>query len=162
MSKKFKLKEYKRTKTGLVAKIYDGQKTRSKNRGHRMPEYTKEALQEWLYSQTLFHTLYEEWVYSGFTKDLIPSVDRKIDAVHYCFNNIELMTWEENNKNGAKSRQIIINKYSKDGDYICEYLSLTNASADTKVNIGHISSVCKGNRKSAGGFIWKYKLGDIK
>ena len=46
---------------------------------------------------------------------------------------------------------------SKNGELIAEYSSLTEASRQTGCNNSHIGSCCKGNRKSCGGFIWKYK-----
>ena len=48
-------------------------------------------------------------------------------------------------------------QFSKDGEFIAEYSSLTEASRQTGCNNSHIGSCCKGNRKSASGFIWKYK-----
>ena len=48
-------------------------------------------------------------------------------------------------------------QFSKDGKLIEEYPSLVEASRQTGCNQGHICDCCKGKRKSAGGFIWKYK-----
>ena len=48
-------------------------------------------------------------------------------------------------------------QFSKSGELIAEYSSLTEASRQTGCNNSHISSCCKGNRKSTGGYIWKYK-----
>ena len=50
-------------------------------------------------------------------------------------------------------------QYSKDGKLIAEYPSLHEASRQTGCNKGHICDCCKGTRKSAGGYIWKYKEG---
>jgi group I intron endonuclease len=36
------------------------------------------------------------------------------------------------------------------------YESISQASRMTQINLGHIASTCKGIRKSAGGFHWKY------
>ena len=44
---------------------------------------------------------------------------------------------------------------SLDGTIISEYPSAMDAERQTGVK--HISKVCRGERKSAGGFIWKYK-----
>ena len=48
-------------------------------------------------------------------------------------------------------------QFSKDGELIAEYPSEMEASRQTGCNNSHIGSCCKGERKSAGGFIWKYK-----
>ncbi len=90
-------KKFKRSKSGVISQLYSAQKASSKKRGHRLPEYSREELKEWLYSQALFHELYNEWVQSGYTKRLKPSVDRVRDETHYCFSNIRLCVWYENN-----------------------------------------------------------------
>ena len=41
---------------------------------------------------------------------------------------------------------------------IKEWNSLSEASKELNINNGHISSVCSGKRKTAGGFNWKYKI----
>ena len=48
-------------------------------------------------------------------------------------------------------------QFSKSGELIAEYSSIHEAERQTGCNRGHISSCCKGKRKSAGGFIWRYK-----
>ena len=48
-------------------------------------------------------------------------------------------------------------QFSKDGELIAEYSSIHEAERNTGCNNSHISSCCKGNRKSTGGYIWKYK-----
>lgn len=49
-----------------------------------------------------------------------------------------------------------VSQYSKDGKLIATYRSIKEASDYTKINRSHIGSVCKGDRKTAGGFIWKF------
>ena len=157
----------RRTKKGLVSRIYADQKNNSKRRGHRLPEYTKNELQDWLFSQTLFHELYDEWVRSGYKKRLTPSVDRKYDDIHYCMRNIQLMTWGDNrDKQSADfrtgklntaipNRQVI--KYTKNGEFLYEYHSAREASRSTGISSSNIALVCKGKRNYAGGYKWKYK-----
>ena len=48
-------------------------------------------------------------------------------------------------------------QFSKDGEFIAEYPSTKEAERQTGCNSSHICQCCKGKRKSAGGFIWKYK-----
>ena len=50
-----------------------------------------------------------------------------------------------------------VERYTKDGKYIDCFKLITEASKTLNISAGHISSVCKGKRKSAGGFLWKYK-----
>lgn len=57
----------------------------------------------------------------------------------------------ENNHNAQKVRQ-----FDKNENFIKEYKTITEASKATGVSISKISAVCRGKRKTAGGFIWKF------
>lgn len=50
-----------------------------------------------------------------------------------------------------------INQYTKSGEFIREWDNSIIASSNTWITRTNISSCCRGNRKSAGGFIWKFK-----
>lgn len=47
-------------------------------------------------------------------------------------------------------------QYTKDGQYIDTYPSMRDASLKTGVCHSSITQVCKGERKTAGGFKWRY------
>ncbi len=47
-------------------------------------------------------------------------------------------------------------QYSISGEFICMFKNMTEAELKTGVSHSHISRCCKGNRKTAGGFVWKY------
>lgn len=47
-------------------------------------------------------------------------------------------------------------QYTKSGELIATYKSLSEASEKTDCPVSNISSCCKGKRKSAKGFIWKF------
>lgn len=53
-----------------------------------------------------------------------------------------------------------VSQYSKNGEYICTYPSVSEAHRITGVNLGNICSCCENREhyKSAGGFIWKYQF----
>ena len=59
-------------------------------------------------------------------------------------------------KNNPRSKPVM--KYDKNGLFIAEYSSAVEAAEKTnqKTSI-HIGEVCRGRRKYAGGFIWKFK-----
>ena len=66
---------------------------------------------------------------------------------------------EEHRKHLSEAKGINgILQFSKDGEFIAEYPSIMEASRQTGCNNSHISSCCKGKRKSCGGYIWRYKL----
>ena len=48
-------------------------------------------------------------------------------------------------------------QFSKSGELIAEYSSLTEASRQTGCSAPNICDCCKGKLKSSSGFIWKYK-----
>ena len=49
-------------------------------------------------------------------------------------------------------------QYTKEGEHIATYNSITDASTATGINISTICLVCKGDgrHKRAGGYVWKY------
>ena len=63
-------------------------------------------------------------------------------------------------KNGAingKKRSIPIFQFTKDGEFIKEWPSLSDAYR--QLGIANIRACLKGYRKSAGGFVWRYEHG---
>ena len=158
------MKWYK-TQKGKISQTYSKQKSASTKRGHPAPAYTKEELAEWLFSQDLWFTLYDNWVASNFDKKLAPSIDRINDDLPYKFGNIQLMTWEENHKKGYSTVKSGVHKtqhkpviqFSKTMNKIAEYVSIKEASRQTGLSDYTIIMVCKHKRKTAGGYIWEYK-----
>lgn len=86
-----------RSELSIIKRMYNSQIRNSKIRNHERPSYTKEELADWVLSRPNFKELYDNWVNSGYSRKLIPSIDRLKDDVGYCFSNIQLMTWNENN-----------------------------------------------------------------
>ena len=65
---------------------------------------------------------------------------------------------EEHRKHLSEAKGINgILQFSKEGELIAEYPSEMEAERQTGCYQSHISSCCKGERKSTGGYIWKYK-----
>ena len=58
-------------------------------------------------------------------------------------------------EDNPKSKPIL--QFSKDGEFIREWDSITSAQRELEVK--HISCVCLGKRHTAGGYIWKFKNG---
>ena len=156
---------YRLSKKGLTNRIYSNQVTSSKTRGFMPPEYTLIELREWVFSNALFDKLYTDYVNSDYCSDLVPSVDRKNDYIHYTLQNIQLMTWKENEakgnrdrKNGKNNKQNkAVLQYRKNGELIEEYHSIHEAERRTGVDRRLISGVCLGKHKSSYGFVWKFK-----
>jgi hypothetical protein len=58
---------------------------------------------------------------------------------------------------GLKTGGLSIIQYSIDGEEIAEYKSSLAAQLETNIQSCNINRVCNGRRKTAGGFIWKFK-----
>jgi len=156
--------KYYRTKKGIISKMYDNQIRSSKNRCHPKPKYSRQELIKWTLNESLFHKLYDNWVKSNYDKYKKPSIDRKNDYKGYSFENIQLMTWKENedknhndSKNGINTKQCkSVNQYDLNGKLIKKHYSMCQAAREVGILNGNISNVCSGIRKTAGGFKWAY------
>lgn len=78
------------------------------------------------------------------------------DSVRRALLASSLYTEEELLQNGHNTLNKIVGQYDKNtGELIAVYSSL--AKAEEAVPTGrHISAVCNGKRKTAGGYVWKY------
>lgn len=158
------IKEYRRTKKGLVSKIYGDQRNSSKKRNHPMPDYSKEELIDWMFSHNIFHVLYDEWVSSGFKRMLIPSCDRKDDYKPYSIGNLQITTWSKNEQRGhddvrnginnKRSRSVVgVHKITSE---VVEFYSMAEAQRKTGISNGNISMCCNNRLKSSGGYKWEF------
>ena len=103
----------------------------------------------------------------------IPKIDGKFFIDHIdgncrnnCVTNLRWCTHTENcNFDIAKRNKSIshtrlrgrkVAQYSKNGDFICSYPSLSIAAKSTGCRISNIQRCCNGLSKHSGGFIWKY------
>ena len=82
-------------------------------------------------------------------------------------NNLENLEWVsyEDNTRHALENKLQKTHPNRVGQYILKgedmilikvYLSIIEASKETGISDKHIGSVCRGNRKSTGGYVWKY------
>lgn len=51
----------------------------------------------------------------------------------------------------------VVLQYTKEGKLVKEWPCIRTAEIECSITKGKISAVCKGQRKTAGGYIWKYK-----
>lgn len=159
----------KRTKEGMIKGIYSHQKQTSKKRGHPMPTYSGDELKDWMFSQPMFHVLYDNWKRLDYQKEYRPSVDRKDDRIGYTMSNIQLMTWQENHDklhkelgeehNNKFTRGV--KQYDLDGHIIAEYVSVAECGRVLDISTSQIIGASMGYDKDkvrykAKGFQFRY------
>ena len=49
-----------------------------------------------------------------------------------------------------------VHQYNIEGEFINEFESVSEASKQTRINKSCIAKVCRGERKSSGGYLWKF------
>ena len=65
---------------------------------------------------------------------------------------------EETRKKISNKAKIPINQFDKNNSFIKEWDSIKSASLELKIDSGSIVANLKGRLKTAGGYIWKYKM----
>lgn len=130
-------------------------------------------LERWVIEEKYdeFVRLFKEWRDSGYEKMLVPSIDR-IDCMRgYTFDNMQIITWQQNAEkyneeerekyglNTCEQMQKATRKgvrQIKDGKVVKEYISLSEASRETGISTSVICECCKGKRRSGKGYRWIY------
>lgn len=95
----------------------------------------------------------------------VPNPDNKPFCDHIDSNrknnrveNLRWATYQENNSTGHKRSlhyRSVLQIDTKDGKILNKYPSVRSAQESTGAT--HIGSCCQGNRKTSGGYIWKYE-----
>ena len=76
-------------------------------------------------------------------------------------HNKHLLSSWKNKKHSLETKLKLSKKvYQIDinNNLLTEFTSLSKASKSTKIDISSIVKCCKNQRKSAGGFVWRYKV----
>ena len=154
--------KYEQLITTVPKRMYWDQCANSKVRGHNPPEYTKEELISWVTSQSHFEELYITWRDSGYLSNLRPSCDRLDNSKGYSFDNIELVTWEENMRRAKQDvRDGILGtfhtpvyQYTLEGQFVARYISQAEAERTTGANQQNISACCRGLLQHTNRFRW--------
>ena len=147
---------WRKTKRGLLTNLYNKLKIR-----HRT-EFDLEFLHAFAECQK-FNRLYEEWVKSGYHKQLKPSIDRIDNKKGYTQKNIHWLTWAENRYKQTMERRSRKGKVCQlvAGKVIKVYRSQREAIRQTGLSQGNMSECLNGKRKYCGGYEWIYENKDL-
>lgn len=129
-------KRFTRSVPGLAKALYANQKAKSIKRGHIPPRYTETELLNWIEAQPTFQHFYDAWVLSDYSSDLKPSVDRINDYKPYSLDNIQLTTWEQNNKRGRSDVKnginnkpnLAVDMLDMEGNFLERFHSVSDAA----------------------------------
>ena len=172
------VKKESQSKVRVLGDSYNHQVKSCHIRNYTPPSYTKDELIKWGLNNPIFHTLYDLWIKSGFQKSLKPSIDRINDYKSYSFDNIQIVTFSQNQQNyfnNTKSglttkKSIAVNQLDLEGNFIKRFPSIQMAGRELNIAPINIQRCCSGNptsytkdgkkltriQRSAGGFKWEY------
>ena len=104
--------------------------------------------------------VYETFVGFQNTKNIINhknsnKKDNRIENLEECDYSYNLKYAYYNGERKLKP----VNQYTLDMNFIAKYITVKQANEITGVSRSGICNCCKGKRKTAGGYIWKYERG---
>ena len=76
------------------------------------------------------------------------------DKTNNNVSNLEWMTLADNKRYSANKSVQMFDKST--GELLAAFPSIIEAERRTGINDGHIYECCSGNRRSAGGYVWRY------
>ena len=81
--------------------------------------------------------------------------DNRVDNLEWCDRSYNI-NYGTAKFRGATKHFKKVNQYSLQGNLIKTWDSISEASNVLKIKLPHIVRVCRGGRKTTGGYIWRY------
>ena len=161
----------KSTKNGWYSRIYHNMQQRNKRKFDKDLPFSKEEFIKWIDEnyREKFDDLFKKYVDSGCEKYLVPSIDRVDDYDSYHFDNMQLLTWEQNDikgtigiKNkvscaevGKKYCSKTVAQYDENMNEIMRFSSTHEVTRILGFDSSLIAKACREGLKSKG-YYWKY------
>lgn len=82
-------------------------------------------------------------------------LNNNADNLEWCSHKYNMIFGTRNKRAIDNTKKSVI-QYTMSDKYVCSYNSIVEAAGKMSISKGNIVSVLKGNRKSAGGYKWKY------
>lgn len=85
--------------------------------------------------------------------------NNRVDNLEWCTRkyNVNYGTAQQRRREKQRARvSKSVVQYSKTGEYICTYASISGASRIVGISTSHIVNCCNRRKPSAGNFIWRY------
>lgn len=152
----------KRTIGGWYTKTYNRMKHDNMDKFNLELPFTKEEFINWINEEyhEKFMELFNNYINSNCEKMLNPSIDRIDDYKSYIFDNMQLMTWEDNyikSLHSEKStfREKPVAQYDEQNNEIARYSNISEAEKSTGIEGRVIRYCCKTN-STLNHFYWKF------
>jgi len=102
-------KKYERTKKGKLVRTYRNMESRVKGitqKGKHLYSglqiLPRQDFYDWSLADSVFNSIYESWVASGYDRKMSPSIDRVDTSKGYTIDNIRWVTHSKNSQLGGK------------------------------------------------------------
>ena len=167
---------YKTDFNKWLKQIYRAMRKRNIDKFNSELPFTEPEFEKWLednYGEKA-KTMFKTYVDSDCDKYLKPSIDRIDDYKGYSFDNMQLLTWAENNEKGRQGRKnkescsriarevyaIEVTQYDLSGQVVNVFQSVRDVERITGYSSTSIGRACRRTEKNircvSHGFIWKY------
>ncbi len=148
------LSSFTKEQATIIKRLNSHCRYNARKRNMQLPFWSSSAeLGQWLKTQPRWPILWEAYEQSGYDPNLAPSIDRLDNSKSYTEENIELVTWEENNRRGHEYTKECLNKYGAvsvyytTGEYIDTFVSISDA--ENQLQCPNLLKVLKQERKQA-------------
>ena len=137
-------------------------KIAEKQRGRKMPDHVKEILRQANLGREIYDETRRRMSESAKKREHFPLTEatkRKISEA----NRGRKYSEEYRQIMSERAEKMPVEQFDKQGNFIQEFKSITEASKILKISKSHISDCCKNNPlyRTAGGYQWRFK-GDDK